>query len=404
MKTGNQLEECAAIVLQRIVENRDSLLSILTSVETYKTAEDELQRCKNCLKNIHKQHDYFIGGEVNSIAVYLPRNQPLYSFVLFCIIPSFLANEIFVRPPVTLQEVYEQICEVILKGCRFLHISVVNRSRREFLNCEVKKSSFIIFTGKYENAKLVCSTLRRDQSMIFNGSGCNSIIGVDDLVLSDDAMLKIIQAQTYNSGQDCMAPSAIFIPIELKTMFLTKLKAQILKLRLGENRDSTTDIGPLIDTHGVKALIEIFEKEEIVYGGCYNEESGILEPTIIVFNSIDNLPCYELFSPVFCVFFYVSFEEIKSYFEKEWVRRNCSYISLFSRTMTPKFWGNEKVLYNSTIDSIDDGNSEFGGKGIESSFVYSDGKYYLGPVLASREIYRICNISLDKEEENTNSD
>jgi len=396
MKTGNQLEECAAIVLQRIVDNRNSLLSILTSVETYKTAEDEIQRCKNCLKNIHKQHDYLVGTKVDSIAVYMPRNQPLYSFVLFCIIPGFLSNRIFLRPPVTLQEVYERICKVIIEECGFLHISVVNRSRREFLNCEVKESNFVIFTGKYENAKQVCSALRRDQSMIFNGSGCNAIVGVDELVLSDDVMLKIIQAQTYNSGQDCMAPSAIFIPIELKTMFLKKLNARLAKLRLGENRDTATDIGPLIDTHGIKALIEIFEQEEVACGGCYNEESGILEPTIIVFSSIDDLPCYELFSPVFCMFFYASFEEIRLYFEKEWVRRNCSYISLFSRTMPPKFWGNEKVLYNSTIDSIDDGNSEFGGEGIESSFVYSDGTYYLGPVLASREIYRICNNSMER--------
>ena len=53
-------------------------------------------------------------------------------------------------------------------------------------------------------------------------------------------------ASTYNSGQDCTAATRVYVESAVAEEFIALLAEQLNRVRVGEPRDETTDIGPLV--------------------------------------------------------------------------------------------------------------------------------------------------------------
>jgi len=78
--------------------NRSQIVNLLLSYESLETAQDEINRSIKALRAIKREMKYLCNSGVNYISSFFPINLPLYSLVLFGIIPSFIAKKIYIRP------------------------------------------------------------------------------------------------------------------------------------------------------------------------------------------------------------------------------------------------------------------------------------------------------------------
>lgn len=366
-------------------KNKETIAKILVGAETYKTAVDEIQRGILALEDMNKQIQHFSRNDLESGCVYLPKNQPFYSIVLFAIVPSFFCDRVYVRPPVLLREVFYKLQEIFEKF--FSNIEFCYDSRKHFLNNYSSKANVVIYTGKHENASELLSLLPKETLFIFNGGGCNPIVVTESCDLTENVMKKIVSAQLYNSGQDCMAPSVIFVDKKKRNEFVDKLVSLLGKTVVGENSNPKTDVGPLLDELDENAIRELISgASDCIYNKGYNLESNIFNPLVLEFDTIEKLPYQEHYMPIFSILSYNEISQVEKYLSTDWAINNSTYISIFSNEKIDVELGRFIVIQNDTLDSVDNGYTEFGGYGINSSYYSIDGKIYPQPILVSREI------------------
>ena len=374
-----------------IIENRQLILNCLQHTETYKTAQIEIDKSISCLQNIDKQIKYLIMDSFIDLCIFLPMNQPLYSLTLFAIIPGCMFENIFCRPPVLLKDVYSNLCSIL--NLSNYNIFCQQISRRKFLKYYVAFADAIIYTGKYENAIEVTQWVKPKSIFIFQGSGTNPIIITENAIINDELISKVIKTQIYNSGQDCMAPSAIFVSKNKWFEFIQNLIEKLRVLKVGNYSDTCVDIAPMIEESSIEVAKSLLDsnQDSIIYGGEVDFEHKIVFPTIIEFKTVYELPFQSSFSPIFCLYCYQNEKEILEFLERPECQENKAYISVFG-SMYSSF-GNEIVIDNDVLDSVDDGYSEFGGFGVHSSFVMYNKILTAKPILISKELAEYHNVN-----------
>lgn len=377
-------------IICSIKRNEAAILAILRQTETYKTAKSEIDKSVYCLENIDKQVAYIQGSNLCELCVFLPMNQPLYSLVLFAVIPGCMFDRVFCRPPILLEKVYSNLFSVL--DLAEINITCTGITRRNFIKQHVMFANAVIYTGKYENAIEVMQTISPRIVFIFQGSGANPIIITSTAEITDKLIDKVVYAQIYNSGQDCMAPSAIFVSCNNWARFLTYLTEKLGSLVIGGYDDEPADIAPMIEEESFNTVKTIFErnKSSILYGGKTNSKKNLVQPTIIQFSEVNSLPYASCFSPTFCLYCYNNAEDIFNYLSRTECQENKAYVSVFGETNIT--FGNEIIIKDDILDSVDNGYSEFGGFGRRSGFVSYDSTIISKPILISRELAMYRNI------------
>lgn len=91
------IKQKASQLANLIKLKEEELINILLDYESYETIRYEIDHSIDCLRNIDIELNYLIAGKVNSICSFFPLNLPLYSLILFAIIPSFMSDKVFIR-------------------------------------------------------------------------------------------------------------------------------------------------------------------------------------------------------------------------------------------------------------------------------------------------------------------
>jgi acyl-CoA reductase-like NAD-dependent aldehyde dehydrogenase/ubiquinone/menaquinone biosynthesis C-methylase UbiE len=370
-------------LIETILSKRNEFISALITVESYKTALIELQKSENCLRNIHKQIDYLVGEAKGNLCVYMPMNQPLYSLILFAVIPGFMFEKVYFRPPSIMPEVYQKLNKLLMIDSL---VSVID-SRQNFLTNYIRNADAVIYTGKYENSMDVLSSLGKDKLFFLQGSGTNPVVLTESANINDETVKKIVVSQTYNSGQDCMSPAAIFVAETVFLRFVDMLIKMVKGLKIGSYDDKNADISPLLETDSVKAVLDILNSgyAEILLEGKVDIYKRLVSPYILKFKNIEDIPSLSLFAPIFCLYSFSGKEEVEQYLNRTDCQDNKAYISIFGDSNLNL--SGEVLIKNDILDSVDDGSSEFGGFGKHSGFVAYNGTLSHKPILISKEIY-----------------
>lgn len=381
-------------LLQILEENRFEIFGILSNIETYKTANDEIERCLLLLKNIRIQKKYLGRKYDEVLSSFLPLNQPLYSLFLQVIVPSLILQKIYYRPPSLQIELHQALFKIFEKVCA--NIKICTLSRKLFMEKYVTQNGIVNFTGKYENAVKMISHLPKNISVIYNGSAVNPVI-IDkeaDLAL---ATADLIYARLYNSGQDCMAPACAFVEISVLNPVLKLLKDKLSDLKIGTNKELDTDIGPLISKEAFNEYIDFKKKysEYLIYGGNVDEDIRLVEPAIFCFDTVRKDIQEIYFAPYFVIMAYSDLKEIKEYLDTDYCEKYAGYISLYGKRILDLSWFSRSIkmipLDNTTLFWHENGNKEFGGYGIGCSFVYTKEGFKSKPLLLLREIAEIMD-------------
>lgn len=379
-------------VLERLIVNKKTdLIKLLSEYETHSTSIDEIGRAISTLDGARNEF-----SELNNplseltVTTFFPLNLPLYSLVLFAIMPSAFAKSVYVRPPEVMREMLEKLWVFLELEVLFPQISLKNVPRHIFLQLYAADSDVIIFTGKYENAieihKACPQTL-----MLYNGSGVNPILICDDADLKFSAD-KSVEMRCFNSGQDCAGPDAIFVPTDYVDEFIEYLTEKIKASEVvGDTKNPETTIGPTIKQSYISSLKDWLKdhKKMIVFGGEINEKQHLVHPTIVRSNVNNQIgkDFHEFFAPVFYILAYDNDDDLKKVLSSPTFSNRGMYISIFGNN--PKIERTLKsvrILKNKIVNDVEQGNTEYGGYGKHANFTLWKGKKAVHPILISREI------------------
>ncbi len=387
-KNESSILKTADLFRDRIKSKKVKLTEIMLSYESHGTIIDEFERSDNALTNISLEERFILDGQVDYISSFLPVNLPLYSLIIFGLIPSLMSERIFIKPPNKAKVIVKKIFEEIFSD--YYPLSLKISSRNDFIKKYVNYSDVVLFTGRYNNAESLIGKSNANL-FIYNGAGINPIIVANGANI-DYAVTKIIESRMFNSGQDCGGPDSILVDKSQLNSFLDILIKKISKIEVGDYNKKDNQVGKLIDP--IKDVIngKIFKdnKKNIIFGGVIDEEYSIVHPTVI-YTPINETKNYnEFFAPIVWVHSYNNEQELLSYFKTEIYQNFAMYVSVFGTIGISDKIPNSVILNNQNILDIERGNLPYGGYGLKANFIEYNGKRICRPILISKEISEWC--------------
>lgn len=376
-----EIELKEKVILNRILQNKDSITKILLEIESYETIEDEFFRSIDCLKNIKIEKEFLEQSRVNYISAFFPVNLPLYSLIIFGFVPSLMSKKIFIGAPEVITSTLKKVKNIIFDNDNSIYISQLDRNA--FVADFVKQSEVILFTGRYPSIKMLEKRFP-NKLIIYNGAGINPIV-VNKNTNMSFACDKIIHARTFNGGQDCAGPDAILVHTSIYKNFLRTLKGKLKKVKIGDYENKKVKIGKLLKPLYLDELENIFKKEYIVFGGRLNKNKKIIYPTIISKPLKQYKNYVEFFSPIFWVAEFKNEQELRDYFESKNYCNFAMYVSVFGDTLRFTI-PDSVVLKNKIVMDVERGNLPYGGYGKKTQFISYKGIRKTKPILISKEI------------------
>lgn len=395
-------------------EKKAELLSVLTRYETYKTAEDELARSLDLLTSLHENKEYF-KSVVGPIAVFMPSNQPLYSFSCFAIVPALMSERVCVKSPEIMAEFYEDMLAVLrikeqpftIEHTKLPHSQCVDLFTATTFapdtNLEKPIFEAVIFTGTSKNADILRKKFHKSVLFIANGSGHNPLI-VTETADIEKAVEAIMNVRTYNQGQDCASPNSILIHAKVYDNVLQKLRIAVSNLHIGPYSSPLTDIGPISRPQTLGSVKEFLTINhhyiDTTTDGVIRVRSNIVEPTIITKPLSDGPNFEEIFAPLFIIQIYDADQDLSIYFEDKRYANYAMYITVFGKSdyveqfvhhhpIGSTLHDSSTVLYNTDLHKpgVERGVLPYGGYGRGASCVSKDGNIISKPTLPQREIF-----------------
>jgi acyl-CoA reductase-like NAD-dependent aldehyde dehydrogenase len=379
-----------------IEQHQDSLITLLRRYETDDAAHDEITRSIEALRGVSAEmamiNDPLQGL---NIATIFPLNLPLYSLVIFGVIPSAFAKNVFIRPPEVMQPVLAELWDVLDIHEQFPMISLKPTPREAFVQLYASECDVIIFTGKYENALAIHKRCPY-ALLVYNGSGVNPLVLFDNADV-DLAAAKAVEMRCFNSGQDCAGPDAFFVPRALKDQFVGKLEEYLKDITVGDTKDPSVRIGPTMKASYIAELKEWLEhrKDNIVYGGKIDDEHHLVYPTIIVetVKPSTDYEFHEFFAPYFYVMVYDDLADLEQVLDSESFKERGMYVSVFgdNQKIEASLTSSVQVLKNVIVNDVEQGNEQYGGFGVRANFLLFGDKKIVHPVLISRDMHAVLS-------------
>lgn len=397
-----------------IESNLDKLTKILLEYESHEVVQDEIGRTLDLLRHLEENKEFF-KLRSGAVVAFLPRNQPLYAFSCFVVVPALMASEVHFRIPHSMKRFFPQMLEVLDIKNLFPNIIVSSKDRTEFLrersailvNPKTKESKpvtdVIIFTGRPSHADRLRLIFDKRTLFILNGAGHNPVV-----VSSDADVTKVVEAvltlQFYNQGQDCAAPNAILVHSAILSKFLDSIRKRIRHIKVGHYHDKTAQIGPISEP---KALVEI--QEFLIENskwldpatpGIIHSRDAIIEPTIISKPLIHGGNFKEIFAPIVFVQEYEQDNDLSLYFEDQRYAPYAMYVTVYGTSAYVEsiighpiagkvLHERDSLIHNTHLHAhgIERGVKSYGGHGYSASSICINGKITPKPTLPQRDIY-----------------
>lgn len=362
-------------------KHKNEIIDILKEIEVEKVAIEEYNLSIKALNNNKK----YVNGKINAISSYMPMNLPLYSLMIYAIIPKLCAKKSIYRPSSKTSCQSKKIHK-ILELDKY-NINLFDGTRFDYLKREVSNSDVVVFIGKPENADELSKKISKNTMFIYFGVGQNPVVLTDGTDLNL-ASKKIAETIMFNYGQDCAKPNIILCKKTLYKSFLERLIAEIEK-----NMEQKTTIKNLDALRNVANLL-IKNINYIEYGGNINFKEQTLNPVIITKNLSESLDNYdEFYAPIFRIMLYDDINELKKYFSSKTYKEENMNISLFGKSDFINNLASSLILYNEMVPEIDNGYCEYGGYGEKTSYLLYKGIKIVKPILINREIEYFFNNS-----------
>jgi len=406
------VDKIARLFSHYIATIEEDLLKILTRYETRSTALDEIERTHDLLLSLKENENYF-QKKVSMTAVFMPCNQPLYSFACFAIVPALISEEVHVKAPESTKSFYKDMYDLLMASGLCKNIMLSSEKREDFLlrcsatyynpndNRRYPVCNAVIFTGSSKNAENVRKKFSADTLFIANGSGHNPIIISDDAEI-DSAVEGVLKVGSYNQGQDCASPNSVLVDSTIYDLFLEKLKTAISNLRVGSYVEPEIDIGPISRPETLPDIAKFFSANQRYldadFQACIDFSSNLVLPSIVTKELRFGGNFTEVYAPIFVIQKYYAQDDLATYFEDERYPENAMYITVYGtsdylekylQTVGKNIHPNESIVRNTHLHEkgVERGVKQYGGYGNGASSITFNNSFKAMPTLPQRDIY-----------------
>ncbi len=267
--------------------------------------------------------NFIVREPIGVVAAIIPWNFPL-KMAIWKIGPALAAgNTVVLKPseltPVTAMELAKILHEIgFPKGVVNIIPGFGDDVGEELVkNPMVDKISFTGSTAVGKRVMANASATLKKCTLECGGKSANIVLDDADLGLAvDGAMYAIF----YHSGQCCEAGTRLFLPEKLYDEFMQRMIEKTRKLNLGNPKDPTTGLGPLVSQkqqQRVLDYIDIGKREgaNIAVGGGIPTDPALakgffVEPTLFVgVQNTMRIAQEEIFGPVLAIMKYRTVDE-----------------------------------------------------------------------------------------------
>ncbi len=175
------------------------------------------------------------------------------------------------------------------------------------------KTAFLTFIGSNDVGWMLNSKASEGTRVALEHGGVAPVIVEKDAEL-DELLPALLKGGFYHAGQVCVSVQRVYVHESIAKDVALKLADMAKKLKVGNQLDKDTEVGPLI-SHGEVDRVDEWVQDakskggEILCGGNKISES-LYEPTVIFNTSDDALVSQkEVFGPVVCVYSYKDIDE-----------------------------------------------------------------------------------------------
>lgn len=307
-----------------LIQNKASFISMLTleAGKPYSNAEGEVKATAERLKLTPEEYGKIRGEHIPGdwseetigtsadvlreplgvILAISPFNYPLY-ITATKVIPALLAgNSVVVKPssadPLSFI-MFARILEAAGIPEGTLNVITGKGPIGEYLGAH-EKVNMVTFTGSTEIGKRLArvSGLKR-LHMELGGKGCAIVLEDADL---DLAAKETVKGALSYSGQRCDAVSRVFVQRSVGAEFVSRVRKEASAYKLGDPRDQSVTLGPLINRAAVERVHELVSDAvkrgaKMLTGG--NFDGNYYHPTVLDEVPLDaRIMWEETFGPV----------------------------------------------------------------------------------------------------------
>jgi acyl-CoA reductase-like NAD-dependent aldehyde dehydrogenase len=189
---------------------------------------------------------------------------------------------------------------------------VCDKENAELLSSS-DKINFLTFIGSGKVGWHLNSKVARGTRVALEHGGVAPVIVEADANI-DELIPDLTKGGFYHAGQVCVSVQRVYVHESIVDEVASKLSLNASKLIVGNQLDSKTQVGPLINENEVKRveqwIDEAIEEGAKVCTGGKKISSTCYEPTVLL-NPSDNsrVSKEEVFAPVVCIYSYSHIDE-----------------------------------------------------------------------------------------------
>lgn len=256
-----------------------------------------------------------------------------------------------------------------------------------------QNTDYIFFTGSTRVGKIVMEEAAKNLTPVTLELGGKSPCIVDKNSDYKLAAKRIIFGKLLNCGQTCVAPDYVFVHKDIKNEFIEYMKEYIKKF-LGEKPLENEEYPKMINERQFDRMVDIIEKDDVVFGGKYDKKILKIEPTILDNKNMNSKAMREeIFGPILPVITYKDIKEVINH-----INSNPKPLALYLFTKDKKI---EKLILdqvsfgggciNDTIIHLATTKMGFGGVGYSGMGAYH-GKFSFDTFSHYKSIVKKSNL------------
>jgi betaine-aldehyde dehydrogenase len=261
---------------------------------------------------------------VGIVAAVIPWNYPL-QIAVWKLAPALAAgNTLVIKPatltPLTLLEFAKLVEKVGLPEGVFNVVTGPGDTVGTTLAAS-DKVDMIAFTGDTETGKKIMEHASANTKRVHLELGGKAPFIVYDDADIDAAVQGAVAGSLMNAGQDCTAAARIYVQEKIYYVFLKKLLDEIKLIKIGNQLNIETDMGPLVSAkqlERVQSYVKagVSQGAKLIYGGNILRGKGFeagffMEPAVFVDVKQNMKICQEeIFGPVLSVMKFSTMDEV----------------------------------------------------------------------------------------------
>lgn len=215
-------------------------------------------------------------------------------------------NSVILKPSSTSTHVSAVIAKLIEITFDKNHVTTLLDGSQACDYVMEKDIDYIFYTGSTRVGQMIMQKAAEKFIPVTLEMGGKSPCIVDETANIPLAAKRIIFGKLLNAGQTCVAPDYIYCHSSVKQQLIRELERQII-LQYSTDPLANPDYPKMINQKQFDAMVNLIEKDKVVFGGRANAKTLKIEPTILNATFNDLSMQNEIFGPILPI---VTFEDI----------------------------------------------------------------------------------------------